>query len=47
VITTSTYWLDIVLVVILALLPRFVVKVAVQRFKPSDCQIARENEILA
>ncbi|MCO5605923.1 hypothetical protein L7F22_060109 [Adiantum nelumboides] len=41
---TFGYWYDIILIVILALLPRFCVKVVVQRVWPSDIQIAREVE---
>lgn len=41
---TSCYWLNIFLIACLALLPRFIFKVAKQRFWPSDIQIAREEE---
>ncbi|XP_011622669.1 phospholipid-transporting ATPase 1 [Amborella trichopoda] len=41
-----TYWLNILLITVLALLPRFLLKVLQQMFWPSDIQIARENEIL-
>lgn len=44
VIRTFSYWYDIVLIVILALLPRLCVKVVVQRVWPSDIQITREIE---
>ncbi|KAI4341884.1 hypothetical protein MLD38_026556 [Melastoma candidum] len=40
------YWLTIILITIIALLPRFLVKIVYQRFWPSDIQIAREAEIL-
>lgn len=40
------YWLNILLITCLALLPRFAVKAMTQRFWPSDIQIAREAEIL-
>ncbi|CAN4081468.1 unnamed protein product [Withania somnifera] len=43
---SSTYWLSILLIIVLALLPRFIVKVINQSFRPSDIQIAREAEIL-
>lgn len=43
---SRTYWLTILLVVIVALLPRLLLKVIQQRFWPSDIQIAREAEIL-
>ncbi|KAK4377426.1 hypothetical protein RND71_003722 [Anisodus tanguticus] len=42
---SSTYWLSILLIIVLALLPRFIVKVINQSFRPSDIQIAREAEI--
>ncbi|KAI5077468.1 hypothetical protein GOP47_0007292 [Adiantum capillus-veneris] len=45
-IRTFGYWYDIVLIVILALLPRFFVKVVVQRVWPCDIQIAREVETM-
>ncbi|KAH9308719.1 hypothetical protein KI387_036630 [Taxus chinensis] len=41
-----SYWLNILLITCLALLPRFVVKAMNQRFWPSDIQIVREAEIL-
>ncbi|KAK3015805.1 hypothetical protein RJ639_007230 [Escallonia herrerae] len=41
-----TYWLSILLITVLALLPRFIFKVIRQTFWPSDIQIAREAEIL-
>ncbi|XP_072995802.1 phospholipid-transporting ATPase 1-like isoform X1 [Typha latifolia] len=44
--TTITYWLSILLITILALLPRFLYKVIHQIYWPSDIQIAREAEIL-
>ncbi|BFI07575.1 hypothetical protein MPTK1_2g13400 [Marchantia polymorpha subsp. ruderalis] len=40
-----SYWFDILLILALALLPRFCVKVVWQSFFPSDIQIAREAEI--
>uniref|UniRef100_A0A5B6Z9V8 Phospholipid-transporting ATPase n=1 Tax=Davidia involucrata TaxID=16924 RepID=A0A5B6Z9V8_DAVIN len=43
---SPTYWLSILLITILALLPRFIFKVIHQAFWPSDIQIAREAEIL-
>ncbi|KAG6541423.1 hypothetical protein Mapa_017201 [Marchantia paleacea] len=39
------FWLDLVLIIPIALLPRFCVIVMKQRFWPSDIQIAREGEI--
>lgn len=39
------FWLDLLLILALALLPRFCVKVLWQQFFPSDIQIAREAEI--
>lgn len=41
---TPTYWLTITLIIIVALLPRFLCKVVYQMFWPSDIQIARESE---
>lgn len=41
---SPTYWLTIVLIIIIALLPRFLCKVVYQMFWPSDIQIAREAE---
>ena len=38
------YWLDLVLIVVAALGPRFVAKYAIQRFFPSDIQIAYEAQ---
>ncbi|KAH7429659.1 hypothetical protein KP509_09G060500 [Ceratopteris richardii] len=43
-ISTFEYWFDIVLIVVLALLPRFCVKAMVQRVWPTDIQMAREVE---
>ncbi|KAK8953038.1 Phospholipid-transporting ATPase 1 [Platanthera guangdongensis] len=43
-INSRTYWLTILLITILALLPRFISKVIWQIFCPSDIQIAREAE---
>lgn len=45
IIKSFDYWLDILLIVIVALLPRFCVKVVAQKVWPSDVQIAREAEI--
>lgn len=45
-VTTRTYWLTILLITVIALLPRFLCKVIGQIFRPSDIQIAREAEIL-
>ncbi|KAG9144257.1 hypothetical protein Leryth_023513 [Lithospermum erythrorhizon] len=41
-----TYWLSILLILVVALLPRFIWKVICQTFYPTDIQIAREAEIL-
>ncbi|KAK1283614.1 Phospholipid-transporting ATPase 1 [Acorus calamus] len=43
---SRTYWLTILLITVVALLPRFLCKVVQQIFWPSDIQIAREAEIL-
>lgn len=43
---SPTYWLIILLILIVALLPRFLFKVVQQCFWPSDIQIAREAEVL-
>lgn len=43
---SPTYWITISLITVLALLPRFLLKVVQQRFWPTDIQIAREAEIL-
>ncbi|GMJ01619.1 aminophospholipid ATPase 1 [Hibiscus trionum] len=43
---SPTYWLTILLIIMVALLPRFLFKVIHQIFWPSDIQIAREAEIL-
>ncbi|XP_047316408.1 phospholipid-transporting ATPase 1-like [Impatiens glandulifera] len=43
---SPTYWITILLIIVLALLPRFIFKVVQQMFWPSDIQIAREAEIL-
>ncbi|KAK6943357.1 hypothetical protein RJ641_024459 [Dillenia turbinata] len=43
---SPTYWLTICLIIIVALLPRFLLKAVQQTFWPSDIQIAREAEIL-
>ncbi|XP_072997233.1 phospholipid-transporting ATPase 1-like [Typha latifolia] len=44
--SSRTYWMNIFLITILALLPRFLCKLIHQIFWPSDIQIAREAEIL-
>lgn len=41
-----SYWLTILLIIVMALLPRLIVKAIQQSFWPSDIQIAREAEIL-
>ncbi|GAB2300782.1 hypothetical protein Dimus_034818 [Dionaea muscipula] len=43
---SPTYWLTILLIIIVALLPRFLCKVVCQIIWPSDIQIAREAEAL-
>ncbi|KAG0477418.1 hypothetical protein HPP92_014259 [Vanilla planifolia] len=43
---SRTYWLSVLLITVLALLPRFICKVIWQMFWPSDIQIAKEAEIL-
>ncbi|KAL0544775.1 hypothetical protein IC582_019900 [Cucumis melo] len=43
---SPTYWLTILLIIVVALLPRYLFKVVNQRFWPSDIQIAREAEVL-
>ncbi|KAG6603532.1 Phospholipid-transporting ATPase 1, partial [Cucurbita argyrosperma subsp. sororia] len=43
---SPTYWLSILLIIVVALLPRYLFKVVHQRFWPSDIQIAREAEVL-
>lgn len=43
---SPVYWLSILLIMVIGLLPRFVLKVCNQIFRPSDIQIAREAEIL-
>ncbi|KAL4381930.1 hypothetical protein AHAS_Ahas04G0182700 [Arachis hypogaea] len=43
---SPTYWITILLIIIVALLPRFTCKVVCQIFWPSDIQIAREAELL-
>ncbi|XP_010529938.1 PREDICTED: phospholipid-transporting ATPase 1-like [Tarenaya hassleriana] len=45
-VTTARYWLTILLITVVGLLPRFLVKVMSQVFWPSDIQIAREVEKL-
>ncbi|KAH7843878.1 hypothetical protein Vadar_021755 [Vaccinium darrowii] len=43
---SPAYWISILLIIVLALLPRFIFKVIHQTFWPSDIQISREAEIL-
>ncbi|KAH6832403.1 aminophospholipid ATPase 1 [Perilla frutescens var. hirtella] len=43
---SPAYWLSILLITAIGLLPRFIFKVCHQIFWPSDIQIAREAEIL-
>ncbi|GMP51510.1 hypothetical protein CsSME_00017708 [Camellia sinensis var. sinensis] len=43
---SPAYWLSVLLIIVLALLPRFIWKVIHQNFWPSDIQIAREAKIL-
>ncbi|WJX76877.1 P-type phospholipid transporter [Trifolium repens] len=43
---SPTYWITILLIIIVALLPRFTCKVVWQIFWPSDIQIAREAELM-
>lgn len=43
---SPTYWVTILLIIVVALLPRFLFKIIYQTFWPSDIQIARESEIL-
>ncbi|XP_043716778.1 phospholipid-transporting ATPase 1-like isoform X2 [Telopea speciosissima] len=43
---SATYWLTILLITAIALLPRFLFKAIHQFYWPSDIQIAREAEIL-
>ncbi|XP_020681567.2 phospholipid-transporting ATPase 1-like, partial [Dendrobium catenatum] len=45
-ISSRTYWLTILLITVLALLPRSMYKVIWQMFWPSDIQIAREAEMI-
>ncbi|XP_068667895.1 phospholipid-transporting ATPase 1-like [Aristolochia californica] len=45
-VVSETYWLTIALIMVVALLPRFLFKIVQQIFWPSDVQIAREAEIL-
>ncbi|KAE9622304.1 putative phospholipid-translocating ATPase [Lupinus albus] len=44
--SSPTYWITILLIIIVALIPRFTCKVASQIFWPSDIQIARELELM-
>ncbi|KAF5737299.1 phospholipid-transporting ATPase 1-like isoform X2 [Tripterygium wilfordii] len=43
---SPTYWLTILLIIVVALLPRFLFKIVRRHFSPSDIQIAQEAEIL-
>jgi len=43
---SPTYWLTIVLIIMIALLPRFLCKAMYHMFWPSDIQIAREAEVM-
>ncbi|KAJ7536498.1 hypothetical protein O6H91_12G071800 [Diphasiastrum complanatum] len=43
---SGSYWLDKILIVAIALLPRFCIGLIRQRISPTDIQIAREAEIL-
>ncbi|KAL1549048.1 P-type phospholipid transporter [Salvia divinorum] len=43
---SPVYWITILLITVIGLLPRFIFKVCHQIFWPSDIQIAREAEIL-
>lgn len=43
---SGTYWLSVILIIVLGLLPRFLCKVIYETFWPSDIQIAREAELL-
>ncbi|XP_027929057.1 phospholipid-transporting ATPase 1-like [Vigna unguiculata] len=43
---SPTYWITILLIIIVALLPRFICKVVYQIFWPSDIQIAREADLM-
>ncbi|XP_068668608.1 phospholipid-transporting ATPase 1-like [Aristolochia californica] len=45
-VVSESYWLTIALIMVVALLPRFLFKIVQQIFWPSDVQIAREAEIL-
>lgn len=40
----AVFWLCLIGIIVAALIPRFIVKVFVQHFMPSDIQIAREEE---
>jgi len=44
--SSPTYWMTILLIIIVALLPRFSCKAFYQVFCPSDIQIAREAETM-
>ncbi|KAJ7294782.1 hypothetical protein O6H91_Y232800 [Diphasiastrum complanatum] len=46
VIGTAYYWLNLLLIIVLGLLPRFCIKVIKQRWWPSDVHIAREADKL-
>ncbi|KAF7825407.1 phospholipid-transporting ATPase 1-like [Senna tora] len=43
---SPTYWITILLIIVVGMLPRFICKVVYQVFWPSDIQIAREAEIM-
>lgn len=43
---SPTYWITILLIIVVGLLPRFTCKVVCQIFWPSDIQIAREAELM-
>ncbi|CAM0873060.1 unnamed protein product [Alopecurus aequalis] len=43
---SRTYWLSVILIIVLGLLPRFLCKVIYETFWPSDIQIGREAELL-
>ncbi|CAM6103969.1 unnamed protein product [Calypogeia fissa] len=45
-VTEWKYWFDLLLILAMALLPRFCVKVFWERFYPSDIQVAREADIM-
>ncbi|KAK7277073.1 hypothetical protein RIF29_18223 [Crotalaria pallida] len=43
---SPTYWITILLIIMVALLPRFICKAVYQIFWPSDIRIAREAEAM-